>query len=155
MTGDPLRTAPRQRVGLAVAILLLGVTGLVVALSSLQDVADRASSPETIVRQYFQALESGDEESALTQIQPSARPEARPFVRNNLRNRYTISGIAVQQPSLLTRFTGPGNSGQSMTVFLDITQAVGGEQWQAAPQVPLIQADGRWYLGQAPLDIGS
>ena len=76
MTGDPLRTAPRQRVGLAVAILLLGVTGLVVALSSLQDVADRASSPETIVRQYFQALESGDEESALTQIQPSARPEA-------------------------------------------------------------------------------
>ena len=41
MTGDPLRTAPWQRVGLAVAILLLGVTGLVVALSSLQDVTDR------------------------------------------------------------------------------------------------------------------
>ena len=141
-------------VPMAAAFVLLGVTALVVAVGALQYLATRGSSPEFVVRQYFQALERGDVETALAQIEPRARAPAQRFVENNVRNRYAITGIAVQQPSLLARIRGQGNGAHSVTVFLDITQAVGGERWQAAPKVPLVEADGRWYLGAAPLREG-
>ncbi|HEY3117966.1 MAG TPA: hypothetical protein VGK54_14585 [Chloroflexota bacterium] len=151
-----LTRSPLSRpTALATAWVMLAMTALLVTLGALQDAASRASSPEAVVRQYFQALEAGDAEGALVQIQPTARAAARPFVQNNVRNKYVIAGIAAQQPSLLARLRGQGDAGQSVTVFLDITQAVGGEQWQASPQVPLVEARGRWYLSRAPLDIGS
>jgi hypothetical protein len=104
-----------------------------------------------VVRRYFAALENGDVEAALDEITPTARPRSSEFVANGLFNSYRITGLAVREPSLLARALGQEAIPRDVTVFLDITQWTDDVMWQAAPRVPLVRVDGRWYLQHAPL----
>jgi hypothetical protein len=133
------------------AIVLLAVTSLIVAAGAVTDLRERRSSPETIVRGYFAALEGGDEDAALAALAPAVREDWTAFVENSLNNTYRVSGIAVRQPSFLERLQGAPAAPTDLTVFLDITQWADGVRWQAGPEVDILQADGRWYLAKPPL----
>src|SRR5437868_1915111 len=107
---------------LAVGMLLLALA--VVGLSAMVDVVERRSSPETVVRGYFAALQSGDVDAALAAITPEARAEWTLFVENGAFNTYRVSGVAVRQPSLLARLRGESGRPTDVTIFVEITQAV-------------------------------
>jgi hypothetical protein len=116
----------------------------------LDDAIERRSGPEPAIRAYFAGLEDLDADRSVEQIVPEARPRLTPFIENGAGNHYGIVGIAIGQPSILARVAGASNNSVAATVFLDITQA-DGARWQAAPRVPLVRRDGRWFLEDAPL----
>lgn len=140
-----------RRFGLTGALALLALAALIVGVAAVFDVANRAASPERVVRRYFSALEAGDVEGALQEIVPSGRPAATSFVENGAGNHYRITGIAVEQTSLLDRLRGQSAGPREVTIFLDITQSLDGVRWQAGPRVPLVEAGGRWYVAWPPL----
>lgn len=127
------------------------LSAAIVAVGAAFELRTRDSSPEALVRGYFEALERGDLDAALTAIEPAARQASATFVANLLSNEYRIQGIAVRQSSILGRLRGEPAGPREVTVFLAITQAVDGVRWEASPRVPLIEADGRWYLARPPL----
>jgi hypothetical protein len=129
----------------------LAVMGLVVAMGAGSDLVGRASSPETVVRRYLAALQTGDVDAALRAIAPNSREQWTPFVENGVGNEYRVVGVAVRQPSLLARIGGEPGAPTEATVFLDITQAVEDVRWQTVSRVPLVELGGRWYLNRPPL----
>jgi len=136
---------------MVVTLLLLVVAALVVAGGVVGDARGRDASPENLVRAYFSALERGDLEAALAAIQPSARASSVSFVANALDNEYRVEGVAVRSPSLLERLRGETPDPQEATAFIEVTEAVSGARWQAAPKVALVAEGGRVYLAKPPL----
>jgi len=147
MAGAPLVS----RAGLVVGMLLLGFAAVTSLAAAVLDPPRRASSPEAVVRGYFNALEAGDAEAALMQLAPSGRGRWIDFVENSLGNDYRVLGVAVRQTSMVDRLRGAAAGPQEVTTFVEVTQAVGGERWRAGPRVPLVDQDGRWYLERPPL----
>jgi hypothetical protein len=139
------------RLGLILSFALLAVAGAIVFLAAVQDVQGRGSAPEVVVRSYFMALEDGDLDAALQMIEPTARATSADFVANLLGNDYQVLGVAVRQASILDRLRGEPTGPRDATIFLAITQAVDGFRWEAAPRVPLVWRDERWYLARPPL----
>ncbi len=139
------------RTGLVLALALLVLSAVIVAVAAAFELRARDSSPEAVVRVYFQALERGDLDAALSAIDPAVRQSSTTFVANLLNNEYRIQGIAVRQSSILGRLRGEPAGPREVTVFLAITQTVDGVRWEASPRVPLTEADGRWFLARPPL----
>ena len=139
------------RLGLPVSLGMLLVAILVIAVSAAEDVRGRSTGPEAVVRRYFAALQQSDVDAALDQIAPAARALDAGFVENGAGNEYRVVGTAVRTPSIIDRLQGAPSSPQDVTIFLDVTEAVSGDQWQATPRVPLVEQGGRWYLARAPL----
>jgi hypothetical protein len=106
---------------------------------------------ETVVRQYFTALERGDVDGALAALAPPVSDRDVAFVENGIGNRYRVTGVAVRQPSVMARLGGAPADPSEVTVFLDITQAVDDARWQAGPRVEVREIAGRWYLARPPL----
>lgn len=140
-----------RRLGLPVAAALLGLSAAIVLVGAAVDINSRATSPETLARAYFAALEAADVDGALQAIAPATRERWIPFVENSVGNEYRVTGIAVQYPSILSRLAGQTAGPRDVTIFLDITQAVDGARWQATPRVALVQDGDRWYLDRPPL----
>ncbi|MBI4214061.1 MAG: hypothetical protein HY534_07115 [Chloroflexi bacterium] len=138
------------RDGFRSAMLLLMLAAGVVATGVIGETVGRDRGPEPAVRRYFVALEASDGPGALAEIAPENRSRGEAFVLNGLGNRYRVTGVAVEQASLLERWAGGPSGPRNVTIFLDITQAEG-SHWQAAPRVPLKEGDRRWYLGRPPL----
>lgn len=133
---------------------LLVVSVGVIAVGVVLDVRTRPVSVETVVRRYFAALEAGDVDAALSALAPPVSARDATFVANAVGNRYHVRGIAVRHPSLVARLRGEPAGPRDVTVFLEITQAIEEVQWQAGPTVPVVEIDGRWYLGRPPLAPG-
>ena len=133
------------------ALVLLVAACLLLLASAAVDLRERRSSPEAVARNYFAALEAGDAEAAMDAIAPEARVQWTEFVENGVGNTYRVRGVAVHEPSLLAQWSGEPGLPTDITVFLDITEAVDGVEWQADPQVPLVHEAGRWYLAKPPL----
>ncbi|HZT08756.1 MAG TPA: hypothetical protein VFC51_17160 [Chloroflexota bacterium] len=151
------QVAPSSRfrgLGLRVSFLLLALGIAILVGSAVVDVVSRATSPEATVRRYFSALQRGDIDGALECLAPDIRARERAFVVNGADNEYRVVGVAVHVPSVLDRLRGASARPSDVTIFLDIIPAVDGPEWQAAPRVPLVELNGRWYLGRAPLDSG-
>src|SRR5437870_5211773 len=114
----------------AVSLILVGIAGTVIILSAAADVAGRGTSPEITVRAYFAALEHGDEEAALSAIEPGARAMWSSFVSNGLGNTYQVEGIAVHEQSLLQRIAGQEPGPRDVTIFVHITEWSDGTEWR-------------------------
>ena len=113
------------------------LSAVIVAVAAWSELRTRDSSPEAVVRAYFQSLERGELETALSAIDPAARQSSTGFVDNLLNNEYRIQGIAVHQSSILGRLRGEPPGPREVTVFLAITQTVDGVRWEASPRVRL------------------
>jgi hypothetical protein len=137
--------------GLPISVALLLLAGLIVAISAVNDVRSRASSPDIVIRRYFAALQAGDADDALAALTPAARARDAAFVANGVNNTYRIVGIAVRSSSVLDRLGGSPAGPIDATIFVEVEEAVSGAAWSATPRVPLTQADGHWYLARAPL----
>ncbi len=137
--------------GLPLALALLGLSVAIVLVGAAIDALGRPSSVEARARGYFAALERSDADEALRALPPSRRDAWVDFVENGLENEYRVLGTAVRHSSLIDRVRGGPAGPHDVTVFLDITEAVGGVRWQAAPRVPLVEEDGIWYLARPPL----
>ena len=140
-----------SRLGLPLALLLLFFGGLIVAASAFVDLRTRSISPEATVRRYFAALQEGDVDSALQELAPAARSQDASFAEAIAGNEYRVVGVAVRSTSLLDQIQGAPPGPKEVTIFLDITETVSGDHWQATPRVSLVASSGRWYLGRAPL----
>src|SRR5581483_12160102 len=112
-----------------VALALLASAVVIVASSAVQDLRERRVAPEVMVRDYFSSLEAGDANSALSDLDPATRDEWSPFVENSVLNHYNVSGIAVHQPSIISRLLGGPADPDSVTLFLTITEWTDGTQW--------------------------
>ena len=155
-TSPSAPTLPREggggRTPLVASLALIALLVGIVASAAVADYIGRDTAPERMVRRYFAALEAGDAARALDQIAPATREQWSGFVGNGVLNTYRMSGIAVEVPSVQSRLAGSDSRRpRAVTVFLDITQWVDGVRWQAAPRVPLVQVEGRWYLQHPPL----
>lgn len=139
------------RFGLIVSLVLLAMAVGVVVIGAAVDGRGRDVGPEAVVRGYFAALERGELDAALLAIEPSARASSTAFVANMLNNEYGIQGIAVGHSSILGRLSGEPAGPREVTIFLTITQVADGFRWVAAPRVPLVERDQRWYLARPPL----
>lgn len=143
-------TGATMSTGSVVALFLLGIGALLVGSAAVSEAGGRRGGAEDVIRAYFFGLENLDADLSVAQIVPEARERLRSFVENGAGNHYEIVGIAVQQRSLLDRWRGAQADVMTATIFLDITQA-DGNRWQAGPRVSLVQREGRWFLGDAPL----
>jgi hypothetical protein len=141
-----------QRTPIVLSLALAALLGAIVGLGAVADYLGRDSSPERVVRRYFAELEAGDASAALDELDPSARQRWSDFVENGILNTYRINGIAVRVTSIQGGLAGNDIlRPREVTIFLDITEWVDGAHWQASPRAPLVQVDGRWYLGRPPL----
>ena len=137
--------------GLALSLALLAASAVIVIVGAVLDVAGRPTSVDLLARRYFAALEASDADEALRALAPSGREGWAPFVENSVANEYRVMGVAVRHSSLADRLRGAPAGPHEVTVFLDITQALGGVHWQATPRVPLVVEEGTWYLARPPL----
>ena len=136
----------------AFAVALLLLAGSIVVLGAATDVRGRGTSPETTVRAYFAALERGDEDAALSAIEPSVRVTWQPFIANGLWNSYRLEGIAVHEPSFLRRLGGQESGPKDVTIFVRVTEWADGATWLGTPRVSLVKrSDGGWFLARPPL----
>lgn len=133
-----------------VAVLWLLGAG-VVGIGVVADWRGRASSPEAPLRTYLAAVTNEDLDAALAEVLPAGRPDAAPFVAEQLGNGYRVLGLGVRQPSLLDRLFGRGAPDRALvTVQLDIT-LFNGETWRTTTTVPVVQTPDGWYLARPPL----
>jgi hypothetical protein len=131
------------------ALWLLGAGA--VAVGAVADRRGRASGPEAPLRTYLVAVTNEDLEAALAEITPTARPEAAPFVVEQLGNGYRVLGLGVEQPSALDRWLGRGDPDRALiTVQLDIS-LFSGETWRTTTSVPVVRTAAGWYLAYPPL----
>ena len=136
---------------LLVVATLWSLGAVAVAGGALADWRGRASSPEAPLRTYLAAVTNEDLQAALGEILPAARPDAEPFVVDQLGNGYRILGLGVRQPSALDRLLDRGDPDSALiTVQLDIT-LFSGETWRATTSVPVVRTPDGWYLARPPL----
>ncbi len=134
---------------LVAALWLLGAGAILIG--ALTDWRGRASGPEAPLRTYLAAVTNEDLEAALGEILPAARPEAEPFIAEQLGNGYQVLGLGVRQPSLLDRLTGRADPDHALiTVQLDIS-LFSGETWRTTTSVPVVRTADGWYLAYPPL----
>lgn len=124
-----------------VAVVLLVLVGL--AVLGVQAVDRRASAVESAVRRYSSAVSSSDPDGALAEIAPAQRDRWRNWIAGQLGNVYEVRGIAVRARSV---FGAP----YEVTVAMDVNRDYPGEFYQPTPRVPVVEDNGREYLG-APL----
>jgi hypothetical protein len=123
----------------------------VVASGGVADWRGRASGPEAPLRTYLAAVTNEDLEAALAEILPAARPNAAPFVAEQLGNGYRVLGLGVRQRSLLDRLLGRGDPDSALiTVQLDVSLFTG-ETWRTTTSVPVVRTADGWYLARPPL----
>ena len=133
-----------------VAFCLLLVTAAVSVIAPLAE--DRgAGAPDALVRQYFAALTNGDTDEALEALAPAARARWATFAQNGVFNDYRVQGVAVRQASLFDALRSSPAGPRDVTVFVEVTEAVSGAQWQAGPTIPLVVENARVYLARPPL----
>jgi hypothetical protein len=142
----------RASVAFATVMALWAIGAAVVAGGALVDLRERAQGPEAPLRAYLAAVTAEDLDAALQTIVPAARPQAAPFIAEQLGNSYRILGLGVRHPSLLDRLLGRAGATEQalITVQLDITLTTG-ETWRVTTHVPVVREAGRWYLAWAPL----
>jgi hypothetical protein len=138
------------RRGTFAAVLLLAMLAGVILVGMAADVRGRATSPDTLARSYFTALEQGDVDGALATLPPDSRARWTSFVENIAGNEFRVSGIATRWPSLLERAAGAPSGPRDVTVFVAITP-VDDERWEATPRVPITTVAGKPYLAWPPL----
>ena len=121
-------------------LLLAGVAAAIVGVEAW----DRPeASVEASVRRYASAVTAGDFDSAMAEIAPSERPQWNDWVRGQLGNEYTVTGVAVRAGWLLGAPT-------EVTTDMDVNRDYPDQFYQASPRVAVALEDGRWYL-RAPL----
>jgi hypothetical protein len=121
------------RVNLAlVALVALAIGGV--------EAWDRPEAAvEASVQRYAAAITAGDFDAAIAEIAPSRRLTWGDWVRSQLGNEYTVTGVAVRAPWLLGKPV-------DVTTDLDVNRDYPDEFYQATPRVAVEQVDGRWYL---------
>ncbi len=123
---------------LAAATAILGVQRL-----------NRASpAVEQAARQYAAAVNAQDLGAALDQVAPDERAAWQGWVAYQMGNRYDVRAVSVRSPSVLDRLSRHA-SGEPFeaTIVLDVNRGVPGRFYQPTTRVPILQRDGRWYLG--------
>ena len=125
-------------------VLLAATLAAILAVQAL----DRpAVQVEAAVRRYAAAISAANLDAATAEIAPSERTRWRDWIAGQLGNIYDVRGIAVRSASLLSR-QNPRPT--EVTVVLDVNRSYPADFYQPTTRVPLIEADGGWYLA-APL----
>ncbi len=135
----------------SLALVLLVLTAAVAVVGPMAEHNGPAFTAEQLVRSFFRSLEGGDAEQALAAINPPARERWREFVENSLYNEYRIRGVAIRETSFLEWLRGGSLGPREVTVFLTVTEAVSGAEWQAAPKIGVTEERGQLYLARPPL----
>jgi hypothetical protein len=127
--------------------VVLAVMG--VAIVGLQ-LSDRSGAAvEEAVRRYAVAVSSADLDAAMAEIAPESRAEWTDWVRTQLGNVYSPTGIAVRSPSIVQRvFEGAHAGPFEVTAILDVNRDFPDDFYQPTARVNVEQVDGRWYLAE-------
>src|SRR4051794_40866857 len=125
---------------------LLCAGALVAFFGPLVEGRDR--SAERSVREYVEAIQSRDVDSALQVLEPSTRADWWIFVEHQSGDSVRLQSVAVQRESLFSNLRHWG-APRSVTLTAELT-GKGGERWLATSHVTGRLDGERWFLETPP-----
>jgi len=129
-----------------IVLPLLVLTALAALLGPI--IEGRERSAERAVRGYLAAIQDGDVNQAMENLDPVARTDWQIFIDHQAGDMFRVRELSVQRAPFIA---GPSSWGKplSVTVVAEIV-GKGGEHWLATSHVTGRSEGGRWYIQSPP-----